>query len=201
MINLKGVNIIDLLNKLKLDKLDSKKMLLIIAVSLAIIYLDFVSLMRMQLAGIRLQAPKIIKLKRDIADLNKGLSTMQDLKKRISDKQLTEMPKLKKVISERELPLLLQSISDTANEKKVRITQINTPKDAGANEEVIAGERLLPITITLNLSCTYHSLGSFINSLENAKQFIEVQDMKVFRDSRDYFIENVTLVLKAYAKK
>ena len=79
--------------------------------------------------------------------------------------------------------------------------QINTSKDAKVQEEVMAGERLLPVIITLDLTCGYHSLGSFINALENAGQYIDVQDMKIIRDPHNYLLQNVNLVLKTYAKK
>lgn len=198
MINITKVNLINLWNRLKLD---NKKVSLVIAVSLAIIYADYGFLMKLQLQGIRAITPKVIKLKGDIADLAKDLPKMQDLKKNMETKSQTGIPELKKIISEGEIPLLLQAISDMANQSKVRVMQINTPKDEKNKEEVIAGQKLMPITIRLDLSCAYHSLGSFINLLENAKQFIEVQDMKITRDSRDYFLENASLALKVYVKK
>ncbi len=199
MINIPKINIMNLLDKLKLD--NNKKILLIISVCVVIIYIDFISLMKLQLKGIRAQTPKIITLKENIGSLAKDLSRMEELKKRINAKEQLGTQKIKKIISEGELPLLLEAISDMANQNKVRIAQINTPKDTNAKEELIAGEKLLPINITLVLSCTYHSLGAFINSLENAEQFIELKDMKIMRDSRDYFLESVTLTLKSYAKK
>lgn len=193
---------INLLNKLELKlKLNSKKLPLIILVSLIAIYIDYASLMKLQLQGIRTLTPKIVKLKEDINSLAKDLSRVQDLKKKIDTKEETQIPKLKKIISEGEAPLLLQAISDMANQNKVRIMQINTLRDTKVKEEIIAAESLLPITVTLDLSCTYHSLGSFINSLENARQFMQLQDMKIIRNSRDYLLESVSLTLKTYVKR
>jgi Tfp pilus assembly protein PilO len=194
---------INLLNKLNELKVAHKKIFIIAFVGVLILYLDFAFIMKLQLQGIRTLTPKIIKLKKDIDSLAKDLSWMQDLGRRQSkDKAQIGAPnKAKEIISEDKILLLLQKVSDLANKNRVKIMQINTSKDAKVQEEVIAGERLLPIIITLDLTCGYHSLGSFINALENARHFIELQDMKIIRDPRDYLLQNVNLVLKTYAKR
>ncbi len=189
-------------DKLELDKLDNKKIFLIVLICSVIVYIDFTFVIKLQLRGMRNLTPKIVTLRKDIDKLAKDLATLQDLKNRQAEtKQKIGATKLKEIISDDEIPLLLQVISDVAHKNKVKIMQINTARDAKAQEETIAGEKLVPITIKLDLSCTYHSLGSFINALENARQFIELQEMKIMRNPGDYFLENVTLVLKTYVKK
>lgn len=193
----------NLLNKLNELKLDNKKIFLIAFVGLLILYVDFAFIMKLQLQGIRTITPKIIKLKKDVDNLAKDLSWMQDSERKASKdkKQVGGALKPKEIISEDKILLLLQEVSNLANMNKVKIMQINTSKDTKVQEEVIAGKRLLPILITLDLSCGYHSLGSFINALENAGQYIDVQDMKIICDPHDFLIQNVNLVLKIYAKR
>ncbi len=192
----------NLLNKLNELKLDNKKIFLIAFVGLLILYVDFAFIMKLQLQGIITLTPKIIKLKKDVDNLAKDLSLMQDLERKASkDKAQIGALKPKEIISENKILLLLQEVSELANKNRVKIMQINTSKDTKAQEEVIAGERLLPIIITLDLTCGYHSLGSFINALENARQYIDVQDMKIIRDPRDYLLQNVDLVLRTYVKQ
>ncbi len=192
----------NLLNKLNELKLDNKKIFLIAFVGLLILYVDFAFIMKLQLQGIITLTPKIIKLKKDVDNLAKDLSLMQDLERKASkDKAQIGALKPKEIISENKILLLLQEVSELANKNRVKIMQINTSKDTKAQEEVIAGERLLPIIITLDLTCGYHSLGSFINALENARHFIELQDMKIIRDPHDHLLQNVNLVIKTYAKK
>jgi len=190
------INLLDKLNELKLD---NKKIFLIAFVGLLIVYVDFAFIIKLQLQGIRTATPKIIKLKKDVDNLAKDLSWMQDLERKASKDKRTLKPK--EIISEDKVLLLLQEVSDLANKNRVKIMQINTSKDAKVQEEVIAGEKLSPIIITLDLTCGYHSLGSFINALENARQYIDVEDMKIIRDPRDYLLQNVNLVLKTYARK
>ena len=192
----------NLLNKLKGLKLDNKKIFIIAFVGVLILYIDFAFIMKLQLQGIRTLTPKIIELKKDFDNLAKDLSWMHDLGLEASkDKAQIGALKPKEIISEDKILLLLQKVSDLANKNQVKIMQINTSKDTKVQEEVIAGERLLPVIITLDLICGYHSLGSFINALENAGQYIDVQDMKIIRDPHDYLIQKVNLVLKTYAKK
>ncbi len=193
---------INLLNKLNELKLDNKKIFLIVLACLLILYIDFTFIIKLQLQGIRTLTPKVIKMKKDIDNLAKDLSSMQDLERKAGrDKAQIESLRPKEIISEDKILLLLQEISDLANKNKVKIMQINTPRDKKAPEEIIAGERLSPIIITLDLTCGYHSLGTFINALENARQFIDVQDMKIIRDPRNYLFLNANLILKTYAKK
>ena len=192
----------NLLNKLNELKLDNKKIFLIALACLLILYVDFAFMMKLQLQGIRTLTPKIIKLKKDVDNLAKDLSWMQDLERKASkDKKQIVALKTKEIISEDKLLLLLQEVSDLANESRVKLIQINTSKDTKVQEEVIAGERLLPIIITLDLTCGYHFLGSFINALENAGHFIDLQDMKIVRDPHNYLLQKVNLVLRTYVKK
>jgi Tfp pilus assembly protein PilO len=203
MINLLNkLPILKIKDKLDLVKLDNKKIFLLVLVSLLILYIDFTSIIKLQLKAINSLTPKITKLKRDINNLAIDLKTIQDLKNiKTPDKQRVGVAGAKKIISEDEIPLLLQTISDIANKNKVKIIQINTAGYTKAQEEIIVGEKLSSISIKLDLSGNYHSLGSFINNFENASQFMELQEMKIVRSPSDYFIENASLVLKVYVRK
>ncbi len=192
----------NLLDKLKGLELDNKKMLLIALVCLLVLYLDFSFIIKLQLGGIKSSTPKITKLKKDINALAKDLSWMQDLERRQGkDKAKAAPNKGREIISEDKILVLLQEIADMSNNYNIKLTQINTSKDAKVQEEVIAGERLLPVIITLDLNCGYQSLSGFMRALENARFFIDVQDMKIVRDPHNYLLENVNLILKAYARK
>ncbi len=193
---------INLLNKINKLKLDNKKMIFVALVCLTIFYIDLSFIMKLQLGGIRNITPKLISLKKDINNLAKDLSVLQDLDRNAKQgKAQAAAIKPKEIVTEDKILLILQEVSDLANENRVKVVQIKTSKDAKVKEEVIAGERLLPIIITLDLSCGYHSLGSFINNLENAGHFIEIEDIKIVRAPQNYLLENVNLMLKTYVRK
>ena len=180
---------INLLGKLELDK---KKVGLIILICVIIIYVDFAFLIKLQLRNTTAVGAKIIKLKNDIEVLNKDLVTMQQ-----SSKKQEVAIKLKKIISEEQIPSLFQSISNIANRNNVKIMEIKPSK--GAKSSVSGG--FTPMLVTLDLSCGYHGLGKFINDLENAEVFIEVENLKILPQSQDYFKHGVNLVLKTYVGK
>ena len=185
----------NLLNKLGSD---IQKLFLIILVSAAVIYADYAFIIKLQLGGIRSVKTKIIKLNQDITALDKDLALMQQSQSQM--KQKTPL-KPKIIISEDEMTGLLQGIYNLAHKNNVKIIQIRPLKDPQAKEEAMGAQKIMPMTIVMDLSCVYHSLGSFISDLENAGQFLAVQDFKIVRSSGDYMRQNVTLNLKTYVKK
>lgn len=185
----------NLLNKLGAD---FQKLFLIILVGAVVIYVDYTFIIKLQLRSIGSAKTKIIKLKKDIAALNKDLALMQQSQDQM--KQKTPL-KTKIIISEDEMTGLLQRIYNLANKNNVRIIQIKPLKDPKAKEEAMGSQKVIPMAIVMNLSCIYHSLGSFISDLENAEQFLAVQDLKIVRSPGDYMRQNVTLNLKTYVKK
>jgi Tfp pilus assembly protein PilO len=166
-----------------------------------LLYLDLAFIIRPQARGIGLLSSKTVKMKKDNNKLSAELSAIRDIKRGSGGANDAKMPGAKEIITEDRILLLLQEISDLANRNNVRLTQINTSKDVKVQEEVIAGERLLPVIINLDLSCDYHSLGRFMNALESASSYIDLQEMKVARNSGDYLIEAVNLSLKTYVKR
>lgn len=185
--------IIDFLDKLGLDK---RKMILFIIASLVIICIDAAFIIKAQINGLKSSGTQIAKLKKDIDALNKGLVMMQKPQAKQGG-----ILKKQKLISEGEMPLLLGDISNTANKFRIKIMQIIPVRDLKAKEETIGENKFLPVAITLNLYCNYHSLGNFINALENSGAFIAVQEMKIMRSSSDYLSQEVTLKLKTYVKR
>ena len=175
-----------------------QKLFLIILVSAVVIYVDYAFIIKLQLGSIGSANTNILKFKKDIAVLNKDLAMMQKSQDRM--KQKTSLPP-KTIISEDETTQLLQEIYNLANKDNVRIIRIRPLKDPKAKGEVMGSQKIMPMTIAMDLSCVYHSLGSFINDLENAERFLVVQDLKIVRSPDDYMRQNVTLNLKTYVRK
>lgn len=192
-----------LISKLNLNReLDRNKIILIIIASLFLAYLDFSLLIQLQSRGVSALRPKIVKLNKDIADLSKDLSAIKELEqnKSLSSKQ-KGLARAKKIIHEEDLPLLLQDITDTANKANIKIMQIRPSKDPKAKEETVAGVKIIPVTITLNFSCGYHSLGNFISAIENSDKFMLAQEIKILTGKESYLAQEVALTIKAYVKK
>ncbi len=189
-----------LIDKLKLDK---KKILFIVLVAAAILYLDFTLLIKLQFNDLKDISPKIVKLKNDIKNLAKDLATMRDFQDKQGKMKQAVASNVKRIIIEGRIPLLLQHISDIANKNNISIMQIRPSQEFRAGEEKIPGStiKFFPVLTVLDLSCSYHNLGKFINDLENLEEFIAVQELKITPSSGDYLRQNVSLVLKTYVRK
>ncbi|MBM3254746.1 MAG: hypothetical protein FJZ08_00365 [Candidatus Omnitrophica bacterium] len=196
-------DIIGLIKKQGLNKeLDKNKIILIVAFFLILVYLDISFIIRAQARGIGALQPKIIKLNTDIKDLAKGLAAIKEFTQGEALTAGKVQPEAaKKIIQEAELPLLLQEIADTANGASVKILQIKPIKDPKAKEEVVAGVKVMPLSIALDLSCGYHSLGSFISAIENSNKFMLTQEIKILTNPQNYLYQNVALTIKTYVKK
>lgn len=210
----------NLLNKLKLDKLllsrvqyyklmldkiqlDNRKISLIILACLIIIYLDFTFLLKLQLQSIKKVQPKIIRLKKDLDDLTKGLDSMQNLNNEQLEARQKILSKTKRIVSEDQVDSLLQIVSDMANKNNVVVLQMKPSREPQGpkQKKTPEMEKFIPILISLDLSCDYHQLGKFINDLENAQTFIAVQDLKILPQPADYLKQKLSVVLKTYVTK
>lgn len=184
---------------ISLDKLgrENKRLALIIMVSVVVLYIDYSFIIRLQLASIRSTSTKSIKLSKDLNALNKDLALMQ----KSQQEAQKSGKKTKKIISEGELTALLQDIFKLANKDNVKINQIKPVRDQKAKEEAFGSLKAIPITLVLDISSVYHEFGSFINDLENAEQFLAVQELRILRTKEDYLRQYVSLKLKTYVKK
>jgi len=197
-------NVLTKIKSYKLDKSDKKKIILIAAGVLLMLYIDFAFIMKSQFRYIKGVTPKIVQLKTDIDNLSKDLARMQGLQGRQAKMKQERGPRGKKIISQDEIPLLLQFISNIANKYNIRIMQIRPSKDVAKTKEDKAQSASLkfgPVSITLVLSCDYHRLGQFINDLENAEYLFSVEEIRISPGSADYLNQNVNLVLRTYVKK
>jgi len=189
---------IKLLNKLEKLELDKKKISSIILVCLILIYMDLSFLMRRQIQGIKILGSNIIKLKKDTDALTRELAEIEDLKRKQTGIEPVGFLKNKKILSEEQMPSFLGYLSETANKNNIKITQIKPIKEQKASKDV---SKFTPLVVALDLFCGYHHLGSFINDLENAESFIAVQEMSITPNPKDYFHQEVRLMLKTYVEK
>jgi len=189
MINLRGI------------QLDNKKITLIVLAFAVIAYVDYSYILKSQLSSKNSKAEKVLKLKKNIAKLDKDFALMQQNR----GKQVV-LPETKRVILESEIPGMLKNISGLANKNSIRIMQMfpsreSRPKEEKASKIENEMKVFIPVKITLDLICNYHRLGTFINELENSRDFIAVEEVRIISDPGNYFQEKVNLVLKTYVKE
>lgn len=195
------MKILSLLEQLKLD---SKKIALIALVSLAVLYIDFSLVIKSQINSIRDSRPKIAKLKSDMDKLTRDLTNMQDLKTRPVKIKEGAVVKAKRVVSEEQVASLLEKISQVGNKNNIKIMQIKPNREPPGKKEAAAVKeavKFAPLFINLDLVCSYHNLGSFLNQIEQAEELMTVDGIKIESDPTNYLQQRVNLVLRAYVKK
>jgi len=177
----------DLLNKIKSDKKNLGILVLGIILFLAIDFMFILKPINMVLKDV---SKKVVDLRQKINNLAKDLETLKKESPII-------LKKSKRIIKEDELPALLRDISEVAKTNNLKINQIKPAIDFTKTDKSSPTECL----ITINLSGGYHQLGRFLANLENAPQFLSVEELKITARQDDYLLHIINLVLKTYIKK
>ncbi len=195
MINNKLFENIKKINLIEKFSLDSKKIALIFIISSLFLYLDFSYLLKAQMGWIKKSSEGIVKLNNDIQATEIGLNNMRTIK---AQQKNLPVKKIKKVISDSQLPSLLQEISKLGNANNIRILQIKPLREP---QKAAPGSVFIPVLIGLDLDSGYHSLGKFINDLENNDTFIAVDSFKIEAQPKEVLKHKVSLILKTYVRK
>ncbi len=177
-------------------ELDNKKIFLIALISIFVFYLDYAYVIKSQLKGIKDTSSKVIKLEKDMGNLSKDLVNMQDLENKAGEAPQLSSAKNKIIISEDQVASLLESISAIGNKNNIKIMQIKPVKESKTKDSAANS-----VLISLDLVGGYHNIGSFISQIENARELMGVEGIKVESDSVNYLQQRINLMLRAYVKK
>ncbi len=184
----------NLLSKIELDQ---KKLVLVAVICAAILYIDYKFILQSQLQSIKALGISIAQLKADMNTLNQELANMQNSKRSLT----ALVAKAKTIITEDQVQFLFKEISDLANKNSVKIMQMRpVPVQEAALGAGLQG-KFTPVLFSLDLTCGYHALGKFINALENAEQFMAVEELSISSNPNDYLKEQATLIVRTCVKK
>ena len=179
-----------------------KKKIIAGAVILALsLYLDFNFVLIGRFKRLKVISPKIAELKRDITKLNKDMALVEVKERAAGKAQGTAEKTMEKIISEEKITQILEYISRVANERKVKIMRIVPLRSPGKPVKGASDTKYSSLLITLEISSGYHQLGRFINDLENADVFLEVDELQIRSDAKYYPEQQVSLALKTYVKE
>lgn len=142
------------------------------------------------------------------ADLKKTEALIA--KKPQMDSQLislqTELEDLKSALPlYSEMPNILQDISRLAGESKVKILKVEpmrqerlTKTQPKQSEARSALPIYMGIPIKIEAKGGYHSLGRFINKIENSENFMSIADLNVESNPVDMYSHDIRLLIVAY---
>jgi len=190
----------ELIEKIKNIEVDDKTLLAVILFTAVFIYLDYSFILKAQVNALSSIQPKVSRIKADLDNFNRDYAAMSKMPDK--EAQAKKADNLKKVVEESDVASLLQDISDIANKADIKIIQLRPNKEAlGAKDKIPGLERLVPMTITLDMVGDYHQLGKFIHALEYGPNFVSVQEIRISSQPTDFFKQKINLVLKTYVKK
>jgi Tfp pilus assembly protein PilO len=182
-------------------QLDKKKLILILLIAAAVLYLEATVLLKGQYDGFIALKPKIAKVKKDLQALDADLKRMKEMKAKQAKTGEKPAGNFKRMIFEPQKEALLEDIADIANKHKVTILQMKPVKETVGAAKGAATAAQAGLLINMELACDYHNLGYFLNDLENGDVIFSVQSMKIKSKEKDYLKQAVSLVLKTYVKK
>lgn len=186
------------LPELELDA-EKKKILALYALGFLVIFvLYFVLLLKPALGALATLIPETRTLKANIKAVNDDLNFEDKLKNKFESVQEKLKEYGNKLSRERELPKLLENLSDTAKSSRVKIVSIapQTKKDTDEDDGIC---QEMPIAITGHSS--YHDLGSFINKLENDERYMQISDIKIKANPSNPKRHDIEFVVSAYTFK
>ncbi|MFH1645655.1 MAG: type 4a pilus biogenesis protein PilO [Candidatus Omnitrophota bacterium] len=104
----------------------------------------------------------------------------------------------KKFSTKQQIGLLLESFSAIAKKTGVKIVSVR-PHDDSPSLRTAEKESLYKrFPISINALCSYHALGKFLDSLEDADIFMKVTDLKIKSSSSAPLEHGVYILVNTY---
>jgi len=201
------MDFLNFFNELKQNK---QKLILAAVIAAAAVLLDISFVMKAQVSSIGSLGKKVTKLRMDIEGVKKDKVLMR------KNEQQIETQENIKIYTEEEIPLLLQDISSLANDNQIDVRQISPQSREVKKQEQVKGKKekgkakakpeqktvnSISVAIKLDLACSYHNLGAFLDQLERAEQPLFAQELRIARDTSNYMKQNASITLVTYVKK
>ena len=179
-------------------QLDNQKKILIVIFCVLIAYVDINYILKSQTNALKNLGPKIERIEKDLANLNRNLENMRLSKNKLNTLDQKDQTKTVRFVSEHQISGLLRDISNQANKLSIKIFQIRPSRDLKSAKP---GDKSSPYLINLDLEGDYHNLGKFISWMENYSVFMEVQELKIEAQDQDYMKQKINLIIKTYVSQ
>lgn len=185
------------LPELELDETKKRIFFIYVVALLCIIVVYFYFILRPTLKRLFDLMPRVQERRLEINTVKNDLLYEDNFKKRLQTLHQTMDKYEKRLSREKELPLLLENLSEIAKSSRVKILSI-TPIDRGppgkGEEERVYQE----VPIAISAQSSYHELGTFINRLENAQRYMQVSNVKIMSNRDNPRRHRVEFVVYAY---
>ncbi|MFA5320730.1 MAG: type 4a pilus biogenesis protein PilO [Candidatus Omnitrophota bacterium] len=178
---------------------DIKKLLLAALFLVIIVYADCAFLLLGQVERLRQVCVKVNALSKDISLKSKELLSSGALPP-AAGAAGKENRGTRQILKFDDLPLLLRDISVISLRDNLKIMRI-LPQGESRVKDSALPVKLSAVNISLELSGRFFDAVRFVSDLENYRYFLQVQDIKIRRNKKDYTSQDFSLMLKVYANK
>lgn len=181
----------------KLKDLEVKYLYLILAgVILFIALVDFFTVMQLQMGLVRGLDTRVAQLNKDINDLTTNKQRLSQFQRQLelAKKQRKNFEMM--VYKRDQVPVLLNRLSNLANEQSVKIEQV-LPQQLSA-KPVVQNEdgKYFSMDISIKLRSGYHQFGKFLNRLEKERLFWQIEQLKIVGDDKDAQRQDIAMQIK-----
>lgn len=148
---------------------------------------------------------EISSLRRTARSLSGEIDLIEERAERLDDsvERLKEMKSVLQGYSEalppeKELPIFLEELSNTADISGVRIVSIRPLTSQQDKKELQMAEYYRPFPVEISAKCGFHQLGEFVNALETGRRAITIGDLKIKHDRSSPREHDVYIALETY---
>ncbi len=177
---------------------EKNKNLIIVSALVVIFIFDVIILMKPQIAILSKLSSKSAALNRDLRDAKKAVASQKDTENKLALLKVKVKEWGSAVTPEEELPSVLEGISRIANQTSTKITQIKPIKEEKAPILKSASGTYYKIPILIEAQCGYHSLGKFLNELENGQVIMKIIALEIVANPADIMHHLVKLTVQTF---
>ncbi len=164
---------------------------------LVVIFLvDYLLILKNQLANISNLSPKINILRQDIKEAEENIGKIKSYESQIYHlKEQLESFDIVIPVKE-EMPLVLEGISRIASQNKIKIEQMMPLK--GQQEQILANKegKFFAVSILVEAIGGYHDIGRFLDQLEKDSIFKSILALNITPRSEDPLKNLIRLTIK-----
>lgn len=173
---------------------ERQKQLIIGAVIVSVLFLDFTLLVKPTAKILFEDVPKIAPLKQELKGLIEDDKNKDEIQKKWEELKLSLKERNSAFISQDETPALLENLSKQAQESGVKITSLEPSGEA----VVPAKGSYAPFPIEIKASAGTHEFGKFLSNLETGSTFFRVKNLRISSDAQNERKHRIDLSLEAY---
>ena len=182
-------------------KIEKNPYLVIGVIIFFILLLDYLILLRPQLALLKQTSSQAGSLSRNLKATKKDIASIEQFRQRLSTLQEKIAVVGERIAQEEEMPVVLENISKLAKQSNLKIIQLKPFRE---EEKIVATSQagnIYELPVLIEARCGYHQLGFFVNKLENGRIFMDLAGMELLPNAEDSLHHHAKLVVNTYILK